>query len=148
MSRRPTYEDEFFAWTQHQAQAIRALKADGALDLEHIAEEIEDVGKAELRAVSSSLRQMFTHLLKVHLAPGSTERAVWIERCMHFQTEAVQHFDESMREHVDVAAAWRKACEHAMQISSAKECPFDLDAVLTEGFDVGRAIEVVARARL
>jgi hypothetical protein len=61
VSCRPYYDSEFYAWTQHQAQALRALKNVGDIDLEHIAVEIEDLGQAELRAVSSALRQMFSN---------------------------------------------------------------------------------------
>jgi hypothetical protein len=41
------YEEDFYAWTQQQAQALRRLRVgDNDLDIEHIAEEIEDLGRA------------------------------------------------------------------------------------------------------
>ena len=42
------YESDIVAWANEQAAFIRAGRFD-MLDLEHIADEIEDVGKSELR---------------------------------------------------------------------------------------------------
>jgi hypothetical protein len=39
------YEEDFYAWTQQQAELLRRLPAiSNELDIEHIAEEIEDLG--------------------------------------------------------------------------------------------------------
>lgn len=45
------YEEDVFAWSQHQAKVLRGLAERAAglpndLDLEHVAEEIEDLGLA------------------------------------------------------------------------------------------------------
>ena len=48
------YEEDFYAWTQQQADLLRRLPPLGnELDLEHIAEEIEDLGRSDLRAAQS-----------------------------------------------------------------------------------------------
>jgi hypothetical protein len=49
------YDTDFYAWAQQQAQALRA-KDWGALDLKHLAEEVEDLRKTERRGVRSQLR--------------------------------------------------------------------------------------------
>ena len=50
----PRYDDDFYAWTQHQAQVLRTLRTrDNRFDREHLAEEIEDLGKSERDAVRS-----------------------------------------------------------------------------------------------
>ena len=44
----PRYDDDFFAWTQHQATVLREMPVtDNRFDREHVAEEIEDLGKSE-----------------------------------------------------------------------------------------------------
>src|SRR5918999_5295845 len=58
-----TYDTDFYAWTQTQAAALRA-KDVAALDLEHLAEEIESLGKRDRRAVESYLEVILLHLLK------------------------------------------------------------------------------------
>jgi hypothetical protein len=59
----PTYDTDFYAWTLAQAAAIRA-KDWPALDLEHLAEEIESLGNEQRHAVRSHLRVILLHLLK------------------------------------------------------------------------------------
>jgi hypothetical protein len=43
----PRYDDDFYAWTQHQAAVLRSMPVtDNRFDREHVAEEIEDLGKS------------------------------------------------------------------------------------------------------
>jgi hypothetical protein len=58
-----SYTTDVAAWSVEQAQLIRSGQFD-KLDLEHIAEEIEDVGKSEQRELASRLAVLFAHLLK------------------------------------------------------------------------------------
>ena len=54
VARNSLYDDDFYAWTQRQAELLRRLPAVGnELDLEHIAEEIEmsSLYRAALRLV-------------------------------------------------------------------------------------------------
>jgi hypothetical protein len=58
------YEQDLYAWTQEQV----ALMREGAmheLDLEHLIEEIEDVGHSQRDALASHLVILLTHLLKL-----------------------------------------------------------------------------------
>jgi Domain of unknown function DUF29 len=59
----PLYDTDFYQWTQTQAAALRA-KDVAALDLAHLAEEIESLGKRDRRAVESYLEVILLHLLK------------------------------------------------------------------------------------
>jgi hypothetical protein len=55
----PPYEDDFYAWTQYQAEVLRSMPvADNRFDREHVAEEIEDLGKSERDAVRSQVRRI------------------------------------------------------------------------------------------
>ena len=58
-----TYEKDIVVWATEQAALLRAGKL-SALDIEHIAEEIEDVGKSEKRELSSRMAVLLSHLLK------------------------------------------------------------------------------------
>jgi hypothetical protein len=60
---KPLYDSDFYQWTQTQAAALRA-KDIKALDLEHMAEEIDSLGKRDRRAVESYLEVILLHLLK------------------------------------------------------------------------------------
>ena len=58
-----TYEKDIIVWATEQAALLRAGKL-SALDIEHIAEEIEDVGKSEKRELSSRMSVLLSQLLK------------------------------------------------------------------------------------
>jgi DNA-binding PucR family transcriptional regulator len=62
------YDKDFYAWTRAQADALRRLASErwnGPLDLEHLAEEVEDLGRSELSTVRSQLERVLEHLLKL-----------------------------------------------------------------------------------
>jgi hypothetical protein len=69
----PTYETDFYTWTQQQAAALRA-KDWAAFDLEHLAEEIESLGNEQAHAVESHLVIVLTHLLKWRYQPERRSR--------------------------------------------------------------------------
>ena len=57
------YNTDFFAWTREQSALIRARRW-SEIDVEHLAEEVEDMGKSEKRALESRLEILLMHLLK------------------------------------------------------------------------------------
>ncbi len=69
-----TYETDFYAWANTQAELLRTGALDQA-DIEHIAEEIESMGKGELRALENRLAVLFTHLLKWRFQPTHRSRS-------------------------------------------------------------------------
>ena len=50
-------------WSQEQARLLRAGRF-SELDIEHLADEIEDVGKSEKRELASRMAVLLAHLLK------------------------------------------------------------------------------------
>jgi Domain of unknown function DUF29 len=67
------YDTDFDAWAQAQAAALRA-KDWTALDIEHLAEEVEELRRSERRAVRSHLGLLWLHLLKWVYQPQGRER--------------------------------------------------------------------------
>ena len=58
-----SYDTDAIAWANEQARLLRAGRFD-ALDIEHIADEIVDVGKSEKRELASRLAVLLAHMLK------------------------------------------------------------------------------------
>jgi hypothetical protein len=58
-----SYNADVIAWANEQASFIRSGRFD-LLDIEHIADEIEDVGKSERRELRSRMAVLLAHLLK------------------------------------------------------------------------------------
>lgn len=74
-----SYEQDVVAWANEQAGFIRAGLLD-KLDLVHIAEEIEDVGKSEKRELASRMAVLLAHLLKWQFQPELRETgSSWIQ---------------------------------------------------------------------
>ncbi len=69
-----TYDTDFYAWANTQAELLRAGKLHQA-DIEHIAEEIESMGKGELRQLENRLAVLFAHLLKWRFQPTHRGRS-------------------------------------------------------------------------
>ena len=63
------YESDFYAWANEQAALLREGKLSQA-DIEHIAEEIESMGKGEKRELVSRLAVLLLHLLKWKFQPA------------------------------------------------------------------------------
>jgi len=62
------YETDVISWAKEQAAFIRAGRFD-LLDIEHIADEIEDVGKSEKRELESRMAILLAHLIKWQYQP-------------------------------------------------------------------------------
>jgi len=76
----PRYDDDFYAWTQHQAMVLRSMPvSDNRFDREHVVEEIEDLGKSERDAVRSQIRRIFEHFLKLAYSSAEQPRFNWME---------------------------------------------------------------------
>jgi len=63
------YEDDIVAWASEQARLLREGRFD-LLDIAHLAEEIEDVGKSEQRELANRMALLLAHLLKWQLQGG------------------------------------------------------------------------------
>lgn len=78
-----TYERDIVAWANEQARLLRARRFD-LLDIEHIAGEIEDVGKSEQRELASRMAVLLAHLLKWRYQPerrgASGEKTIRAQR--------------------------------------------------------------------
>ncbi|SIO41275.1 protein of unknown function DUF29 [Bradyrhizobium erythrophlei] len=68
------YEDDLYAWTTRQATLIRAGRVD-ELDLDHIAEELDDLGSEIYRRLESALTILFAHMLKWDYQPERRTRS-------------------------------------------------------------------------
>jgi hypothetical protein len=68
------YEDDLYGWAQAQAAAVRDGRwAD--IDVEHLAEEIEDVAGSVKRELRSRLEVLLLHLLKQQYQPERETRS-------------------------------------------------------------------------
>lgn len=87
------YETDFVEWTAQTAERLRAGRLDEA-DLEHAAEEIEDLGRSERSAVASQLHRMLMHLIKQRIQP-ERDGTSWRRSITEGRAEISYRLDDS-----------------------------------------------------
>jgi hypothetical protein len=142
----PRYEDDFYAWTQYQAKVLRSMPApDNRFDREHIAEEIEDLGKSERDAVRSQIRRIIEHFLKLAYSPAEPPRFGWMgtiddarEMLADKLTETLRRDVEAMFDELYVVGrrrAARSLVRHGERDTAERlpsECPWSFDDICRE----------------
>ena len=142
----PDYDDDFYAWTQHQAAVLREMPiADNRFDREHVAEEIEDLGKNVRNAVRSQVRRIVEHFLKLQYSPAREPRADWMASIVDARTTLEDDLTATLRadatsELSRLYRATRKQAglglerysEHGATDFMPSECPYTLDEVLKD----------------
>jgi hypothetical protein len=142
------YDTDFYAWTQDQAAKLRAVR-DNRLDAENLAEEVADLGDNKLQACKSHIRQMLIHLLKIAYSPADFHKGGWAAEVGLHHALALDHFSPSMRARIELERLWQQALTYTNRalahygepaIPAALACPFTLDALLADTFDVDAAV--------
>jgi hypothetical protein len=110
------YEDDFLLWSEGQAILLRRVAAgervnDRDLDWASLGDEIEAVGRGELRAFKSLLTQGIVHRLKRQCWLDSGEVPHWHGEEIRFRQEAADAFSPSMRQRVDLERIHRRAVQ-------------------------------------
>ncbi|MCX8100866.1 MAG: DUF29 domain-containing protein [Geminicoccaceae bacterium] len=149
------YEEDFYAWTKEQAAALRRLAAErwnGPLDLEHLAEEVEDLGKEQRHAVWSQLARIVEHRLKLAHSPAREPRLGWLDSIDEACSSVRRRLTPTIRREIEAAldAIYEEGRRRAIRGLVAfgereaaaripEHCPWTLDELLTlppeEGLD-------------
>ena len=134
------YETDVLAWSNEQARLLRAGQF-GLLDLEHIAEEIEDVGKSEQRELASGLAVLMAHLLKWHYQPerqsASWQRTIKEQRrALTFHLKQVPSLQTRLADAEWLGAIWADAITRAIEETGMggfpEECPWAVADLLSQ----------------
>lgn len=149
MGDRSLHEADILAWTEQQAAALRALTGrpdlPNALDLPNVIEEIEALGRTELKAATSPIRLILEHLVKLASDPDAQARAHGIEEILHWHRDVQDSMAPSMHQRVDMETLWHRArrdAERALALHGAQvlrglpeACPLALSDFLAADFD-------------
>jgi hypothetical protein len=68
------YEQDIYGWAQRQSALLRAGRL-AEIDAVNVAEEIDDVGRAEYDKLESALRVLLVHMLKWDYQPARRSRS-------------------------------------------------------------------------
>jgi hypothetical protein len=120
------YDQDFYAWSREQASLLRSGQY-GRLDVMHLVEEIEDLGKRERRALESRLAVLLGHLLKWQYQPEYPSRKSW-RATINTQRRAIAKLlDENPSLAARLDEIIRDAYPDAVDLAVA-ETPLDYDA--------------------
>lgn len=142
----PKYNDDFYAWTQYQAEVLRSLKTrDNRFDREHLAEEIEDLGNSYRDAVRSQIRRILLHFLKLAHSPARDPRNDWMDSIIDARAEIEDKLTPSLRRDIETmlprlyaisrkraALELEKHGEPGSARSLPNECSYTIDQILAE----------------
>jgi hypothetical protein len=136
------YDTDFYAWAEAQAAALRA-KDWAALDLDHLAEEIESLGNEQRHAVRSHLRVLLWHLLKWAYQPGHRGSS-WRTSILNARAEIADRLEDNPSLQPRVPALLASAYPRARRLASAETglplatfpeaCPWPVEQVLDADF--------------
>ena len=138
------YETDIVAWAHEQAALIRAGRLEH-LDLENIAEEIEDVGKSETRELASRMAVLLMHLLKWKYQPTHQSKS-WLRtirdqrNLIAIRLKKTPSLKPCLQEDDWIVGAWADAVHDASKetgIPSDKfpeTCPWSMEEVLQENW--------------
>ena len=136
------YDQDFATWTSETARQLRARRFD-EIEIEHVAEEIEDMGKSERRELLSRLSVIILHLLKWKWQADKGTPG-WKSTVIIQRAELRRLFEQSSSLKRAVASAVRDVYADAVESASVetglaavtfpRECPFSPEQILEQFF--------------
>lgn len=90
------YEKDYYLWLETTVAQLQCNNME-AVDLEHLIEELESLGKREKRTISSYLMRLCEHLLKIQYWDAERERCLrgWNTEITNFRIEIAEELDSS-----------------------------------------------------
>ena len=136
------YEADVVAWSKEQAALLRAGRF-SALDIEHIADEAEDVGRSEQRELASRMAVLLAHPLKWAGQPANRSGS-WRTMIREQRRAIARRLDKppslraSLADPDWMADAWGDALAQATKDTGLADfpdaCPWTKEQLLDELF--------------
>ena len=134
------YDKDVIAWANEQAKLLRAGCFD-LLDIEHLAEEIEDVGKSEQRELASRMAVLLAHLLKWQFQPerrgNSWQRTILVQRqALFVHLDNVPSLKATLNDPSWWTKTWADAVSKAIDATELDNfpdnCPWTISEILDQ----------------
>ena len=139
-----SYDKDVVLWSREQATLLRTGQF-SQLDIEHLADEIEDVGKSEQRELASRMIVLLVHLLKWQLQP-SLRGSSWETTIKTQRNGIIRRVSNTPGLKATLAEAdwqidvWADVIDQAVKETGLKEdvfpvpCPWQMEQVLSAGW--------------
>ncbi|MEH2064557.1 MAG: DUF29 domain-containing protein [Nostoc sp.] len=132
------YEQDYCAWVEQTAELLRSHHWD-TLDLEHLIEEVVDLGKSQQRALQSALRLVLSHLLKWKYQPERRSHS-WQVTIIDELLQESPSLRRFLNDAEWINTTYQRSRREAMVETSLSEdtfaiaCPFSVDEILDLDF--------------
>jgi hypothetical protein len=136
------YELDYYAWLSENARLLRHGKLTD-IDAEHIAEELETMGRREKRELVSRFTILLVHLLKWQFQPSRRSKS-WRNTIFLQRADVIELLEESPSLQGDLAAILSRAYQRARLIAEDETgldktvfpdtCPYLIEDVLNDDF--------------
>jgi hypothetical protein len=136
------YDEDFFEWTRRNAELLRAGQLQQA-DIEHIAEEIEDMGKRDLKELNSRMQVLLIDLLKWQLEPEKRSRS-WngtiVSQRIEIEADLKQSPSLQRKLQTELSDNYAKAVRRCVAETGLPrsrflgECPFTVEQIVDPEF--------------
>jgi len=138
-----TYETDFYAWTKQQASLLQTEELE-QLDLPNLIEEIESRGASQRSALTSRLKVLLIHLLKLRVQARPDDRLPrsWLNTILEQRQriELIFRTSPSLRREMmdEIAYAYPRARKKAaietnLALSTfPADCPWTVEEILDE----------------
>ena len=148
-----SYEQDFLLWLEQTIQKLKNREFE-SLDVEHLIEELIDLGKSEKNALKSNLTILLAHLLKLTVQHDVPEmmKGSWYDSVVEHRQRVLNNladtpslksfFPEALAKAYSdarkIAIKEGKLANFGVRIPQEKEypqsCPFSIEQILDEDF--------------
>lgn len=137
------YEQDFYAWTQQQAALLRRLPlTSNSIDAENVAEEIEDLGRSELRAAQLLVEHIIKHLLKLELSGLDEPADHWRDEVVEWRLQLDKTLTRRIEAKLELAARYKAALRLVRRLERdvprlmgrvPLACPYSFEQIVSGG---------------
>src|SRR4029079_8060172 len=136
------YEEDLYGWSFHTAKLLRNKKID-EVDIERVAECVENLGKLEKGNLVTKLALIMTHILQWYFH-AKLEKDKWIHIIEEWREEARKSIEKnpSLNNFLEkiMEDAYKLAVHKAVKMSGAGEhifpprCPYAFNQIMNDDF--------------
>lgn len=128
------YDTDYFLWLEKQATAIRNNDIN-AVDWVNLLEEIESLGREQLNALNSLLKQVIIHRLKLDYLQDELNRNHWESEINTFVDQIEDRLTNTLKNQLDLSKVYNRGKRDVLKqypkLIIPETNPYTLDDLLT-----------------
>ena len=126
------YETDYVLWIEEQVKALSEHN-EKALDWYNLKEEINSLGKEQINAIHSFLKQIIIHRLKLDYTNKKLSRNHWINEIDDFQDEIERRLTKTLLNKINLETEYERAKRKVLRLYNVKlpdVCPYTFEELM------------------